>query len=384
MLLLRNGNIHLISGEIKSNTDILIEGKLIKKIGQALASKDVQFIDVSGKEVFAGFIAPCTSIGLIDFTNSRQGDNNETTDPITPQLNVKYALDKREINAQQYYYSGITAFGAAPGVNNIISGQVGVYNTAGQTIKDMCIKEFAALKGNFAISVKNAYGKRGAAPMTKMGIASILRNALLDAKQYLEKEEKTIDEKKETMGKILMGEVPFLVNASTAAEIDGISHIAQEFGLRLVIHNAFQPEKCAKAIMENHYPVLLGQLQTSGYAVSYKTDFSKIIEMQKQGAIIGLSNSGDAGFAGRETLLWSAIKMVQAGADAEDGIKMITIHNAIALGVDDIIGSLEENKQADIVIYDGHPLKTFKAKVEYSIIGGEIVYKNTGGFVKCC
>lgn len=384
MFLLKNGNVHFESGDVKNNTDILIEGRLIKEIGKDLNLEDVQVLDVSGKEVFAGFIAPCTSVGLIDFTNFKQGDNNETTDPITPHLNVKYALDKREITLQQYHYSGITAFGAAPGTQNIVSGQMGVYNTSGETIKKMCIKEFAALKGNFTNSVKLAYGKRGVTPMTKMGIAAILRNALLDAKQYLEKEEKPSNEKKESLVKVLKGEVPFLVNANTAAEIDAMIEIAQEFGIKLVIHNAYQPEKSEKTILENKYPVLLGQLHDSGYSVSYETDLAKIIVMQKKGATIGLSNSGDSGFAGRETLLWSAIKMVQAGADVEDVIKMITIHNAKALGVDDVIGSLEAKKQADIVVYNEHPLKTFRATVAYSIIAGEVVYKNAGGFEKCC
>lgn len=384
MLLIKGGNVHFKSGEVKSNTDILIEGSFIKKIGKDLEAIGEQVVDASGKEVYAGFIAPCTSIGLTDFSSMNMPDNNETTDTITPQLNVKYAIDRREIMMQQYHYTGITAFGAAPGVNNIIAGQMGVYNTAGETIKKMCIKEFAALKGNYTNEVKLAYGKRGIAPMTKMGIASILRKAFFEAKEYMEKDKKDFDEKKEVLVKILKKEVPFIVNAKTATEMNGIIEIAKEFDLRLVIHNAYQPEKCEKEIIENNYPVMLGQLHSMGFAVSYETNFSKIIEMQKKGVLICISNAGDSGPAGRETLLWSAIKMYQAGADAEEVIKMLTINNAKALGVDDIIGSLEENKQADIVIYNGHPIKSYQAEVEYSIVAGEIVYKRTGGFEKCC
>jgi imidazolonepropionase-like amidohydrolase len=63
---------------------------------------------------------------------------------------------------------------------------------------------------------------------------------------------------------------------------------------------------------------------------------------------------------------------------------MLTINAAKALGVDDIIGSLAEGKQADIVVYDGHPLKRYDASVSYSIVAGDVVYKSTGGFEKCC
>ncbi len=384
MLLIKGGDIHLETGGVQSQTDILIDGKTIRQIGKNLSAPAAQVIDASGKEVFPGFIAPCTSVGLIDFTDFKLGDYNETSDPLTPHLNVKDALDWREIALQQYHYTGITAFGAAPGANNVLSGQMGVYNTAGKSIKSMCIKEFAAVKGNFTGEVKQAYGKRGVAPMTKMGIASILRNAFIETREYMEKEEKPFDSKKEAMAAVLRREVPLVMNARTAAEINGIMGIAKEFDLRLVLHNAYQPEKCADAILESAVPVMLGQLQNSGLAVSYQTDLAKILWMQREGALICLSNSGDGGFAGRETLLWSAIRMTQAGAEPEEVLKMITINPAKALGVEDLIGSLAVGKQADIVVYNGHPLKTYQAFVEASIIAGEVVYQGTGEFEKCC
>ena len=73
MLLLKGGNVHLETGEVQTHTDILIEGKLIQKIGKDLQVPDAEVIDASGMEVFPGFIAPCTSVGLVDFTNFRQG-----------------------------------------------------------------------------------------------------------------------------------------------------------------------------------------------------------------------------------------------------------------------------------------------------------------------
>lgn len=383
MLLIQNGNIHLETGEVLSDADILVEGKQIKQIGKDLQAPGAQVIDASGREVLPGFIAPCTSVGLIDFTDFRHGDHNETSDPLTPHLNVKDALDRREVANQQDHYTGITAFGAAPGANNVLSGQMGVYNTAGATIKDMCLREFAAVKGNYSVDVKAAYGKRGVAPMTKMGIASILRTALIEARAYMEKEEKDYDARKEALVALLKREAPLVMNASSAAEINGIIGIAKEFDLRLVLHNAYQPEKCADAILAGGYPVMLGQLQSSGSAVSYETDLGQVLTMHRNGALICLSTSGDGGFAGRETLLWSAIRMVQAGAGPEEALQMITINPAKALGVEDQIGSLAEGKQADIVVYSAHPLVTFQAHVEAMIVAGEVVYQGTGEFVPC-
>ena len=385
MLLIQGGNVHLKTGKVEQ-MDILVEDGRIKAMGCDLSPdpSSAEIIDAEGKEVFPGFIVPCTSVGLVDYTSWTQGDNNETTDPLTPDLNVKYSLDRREVLLQQYYYSGITAFGAAPGATNVLAGQMGVYHTAGKSKKDMCIKEYAALKGNYCKTVKRAYGKKGVTPMTKMGMASILRNALIESKKYMETEDKAFDPKMEAMGKILSKEVPFMVTANTAPEINGILDIAREFDLKLVINSAYQPGRCQEAIMDQGIPVLLGQLQTMGYSVAYEMDYSKILGMLDKGALIGISNSGDSDMNGRETLLWSAIRLYQAGVDAEEVVKMMTINNAMALGVDDVIGSLEEGKLADLVIYNGHPVKTYQAFVECSVIAGKVVYQGRGGFEKCC
>ena len=101
------------------------------------------------------------------------------------------------------------------------------------------------------------------------------------------------------------------MNARSAAEISGIISIAREFDLHLVLHNAYQPEKCAAEILENNIPILLGQPQTNGYSTCYDTDFAALPKMIKDGAAVGLSTSGDDGFSGRETLLWAAIRLVQ-------------------------------------------------------------------------
>jgi len=56
----------------------------------------------------------------------------------------------------------------------------------------------------------------------------------------------------------------------------------------------------------------------------------------------------------------------------EDALKSITIWSAETLGVADRIGSLEEGKDADIVVWDGKPL-TFDSSPQVVLIDGKIV-----------
>lgn len=379
MILIKSGNIHL-ENKTLSNADILIEGEKILKVGKNLSSDFAKVIDASGKEVFPGFISPVTGVGLQDHGALAFSDVTETTDPIVPHLSVKYAIDKREITLQQYHYSGITAFGSAPGPQNLLFGLCCVYNTYGKTIKQMCIKEDFAVRGSFTSAVKNTYGATGA-PMTKMGMASMLRNAFIDAKNYGEKKDKPFDEKKETLLKMLRRQLPLIISVTTAPEIMAVISITKEFNLDTILLGAYQLDKCIDDVKEAGIKVILSDLYGMGNVVSYNTDLKRLASLLNDGFAFG---GATAITGGREELLWVGIKMCQYGADADKAINMLTINNARLLGVDNVIGSIEEGKQADIVIYSAHPLKTYDAHVECMLVKGEIAYEGNGGFEKCC
>ena len=92
--------------------DILVEGTKIRKIGKNLCEEDAEVIDATGKQVFPGFIDPHSSIGAMGIP-TRYRDNAETTNVINPDLSVKYAIDPDEVNAQEFYKSGITSVHSA-------------------------------------------------------------------------------------------------------------------------------------------------------------------------------------------------------------------------------------------------------------------------------
>ena len=108
MYVIKNGTIHTGTGEVLENYDILIEGKKIKKIEKNICEADAEIIDATGKQVFPGFIDPHSSIGAMGIP-TRYKDNAETTNVINPDLSVKYAIDPDEVNAQEFYKSGITS-----------------------------------------------------------------------------------------------------------------------------------------------------------------------------------------------------------------------------------------------------------------------------------
>ena len=61
---------------------------------------------------------------------------------------------------------------------------------------------------------------------------------------------------------------------------------------------------------------------------------------------------------------------------------MMTSVPAKILGIDDLTGSLQPGKRADLVIWSENPLTSYRAKVVKTLIAGEIVW--TEGDTKKC
>ena len=177
MYLIKNGAVHVGDGTILKDCDILTKGSTIQKIGRGLDCPEAEVVDASGCEVFPGFIDPHSMIGALGIP-SRSLDNQEKSDPITPELNVKYSVDPDELNGQEFYKSGITTVGLAPGNTNIMGGQIVVVKTAPMKMSRRIVKEKAALKCSVTASVKSVYGKQNKMPMTRMGSFWMLEEAI--------------------------------------------------------------------------------------------------------------------------------------------------------------------------------------------------------------
>ena len=98
-----------------------------------------------------------------------------------------------------------------------------------------------------------------------------------------------------------------------------------------------------------------------------------MVELDKRGVTVGLGT--DAPIVAVNTLIHHAGEAVREGCEVERALRMITINSAKILGIDDRVGSIEEGKDADIVLFKGLPAYNTNAKVIYTIIDGEVVYE---------
>ena len=114
-LALKGGTLLTISqGTIENGTIVIQKGKIIA-IGSGISiPTGIQVIDVTGKFVMPGIIDSHSHIALSDI--------NEATDPVTPQILMREALEPGSDSIKKTLAGGVTTVKTMHGSANVIGG----------------------------------------------------------------------------------------------------------------------------------------------------------------------------------------------------------------------------------------------------------------------
>ncbi|MBF4694488.1 amidohydrolase [Fusibacter ferrireducens] len=384
MLFIKNAEIYTMAGEIIADGCILIEAGKIKEIGVDLvAPLDATVVDASGKKVFPGFIDAHCHIGMWEEGIGFEGaDGNEMTDPVTPHLRAIDSINPRDEAFENAIKGGVTTAATGPGSANVIGGTFAVVKLHGDRIDDMVVNPSVAMKCAFGENPKRVYAEKKVTPTTRMGTAAKLRETLAKAVEYDKKikfagddvsKMPAYDMKLEAMLPVVRGEIPLKAHAHRADDIFTSIRIAKEFGVKLTLEHCTEGHLIADHLAKEGYFATIGPSlgSKSKFELNNKT-FDTPRAMVEAGCKIAIMT--DSPVIPLEYLPMCAGLAHKAGLDEMEALKCITVNPAEVLGVQDRIGSLEAGKDADIVIWDRHPFD-LQAKVEMTIVNGEIVYQ---------
>jgi len=383
MLLIKNGIIHTITGEVIKNGSILIDGKIIKKVGKNIEQNDdMKVIDAKGKIVTPGFIDSHSHLGLWESSIGFEGaDGNEAKDPITPHMRAIDAINPMDITFEEARNAGITSTATGPGSANIIGGTFIAIKTAkAKRVEDLIIKDPIAMKCAFGENPKNCYNNQNKMPTTRMAISALFRETLSKAKMYMEKleqaegdksKEPQFDAKLHALIPVLKKEIPIKAHAHRADDIFTAIRIAKEFDLKMTIDHTTEGHLIANELLEEGYPCIVGP--SFGHRSKFELK-EKSFETPKVLSEAGLdiAITTDSPVVPLDKLPLMAGLAFKEGMDKDAALKAITINPAKILEIDDMYGSIEVNKIADLVVLDKHPFEV-DAKVSHVIVSGEVV-----------
>ncbi|QUL98255.1 MAG: amidohydrolase [Candidatus Fermentithermobacillus carboniphilus] len=384
MLAIKNGKIFTVTGPVIEKGTILVENGKIVEVGENVSvPAGAEVVDASGKLIFPGFIDAHCHLGMWETAIGFEGDDgNEMTDPVTPHLRAIDGFNPLDDTVREAREGGVTACATGPGSANVIGGTFMAIKTVGDRVDDMVIKDPVAMKIAFGENPKRVYNSKNKMPMTRMGTAALLREALSKAKRYKEQIERAgddlskfpaFDAKLEALLPVLRGEIPLKAHAHRADDIFTALRIAKEFGVKITLDHCTEGHLIAGHIAKEGVPAIVGP------SFGHKTKFelkNKTFEtpgiLARAGIKVAITT--DSPVVPLETLPLMAGFAVKSGMDPEAALKAITINPAEIIGIQDRVGSLEPGKDADIAIFEGHPFE-IASKAWMVLIDGKVVFK---------
>lgn len=384
MLLIKNGIILTMAGNVYDEGSILINGSKIEKVAEKIDidESNIDVIDAKGMWVMPGLIESHCHIGILEEKKGIEGDDcNEMVEPITPYLKSIDAINPMDAAFHSAIKAGITSVMVGPGSSNVVGGQFAFIKTSGRKIDDMLVLEPAAMKIAFGENPKKNYSNQNVMPTTRMSIAYMLRKEIESAIQYKKDKDNAInnseeferDYEMECWLPVLEKKIPMKVHVHRADDILTAIRIAKEYGLDITLDHCTEGHFIVEEISQSGFPAIIGPTLASRNKIEVQyMDFKTVGILNKAGILVAVTTDHPVSLI--QYLPICAGLAVKEGLEMEEGLKTITINPAKICRVDGRVGSIEEGKDADIAIFDGNPMEVFTNTL-YTIIDGKVVYE---------
>ena len=380
---LRGATIHTVTNGVIENGTILFENGVIRAIGTDVEiPTGTRVVDVSGKHIYPGLIDAYSTVGISEIGSvDVSSDVNELGD-FNPNVRAEVAVNAESRHIGTTRSAGVLVTLTTPG-GGLISGMSSAMSLEGWDWEEMSMESAAALNVNWP-NPRGGRGGRGGRgrgfgpgpqepPPTYAEQVQQLKDFFAEARAYRDAtaagEDVRTDSRYTAMIPALDGEIPVVVSADGAAQINDAITWAQEEGVRLVIRGGGDAIHVADRLVANDIPVIL----TSTMAApgrdyeGYDGAYTMPARLHEAGVRFAIPGASGALYSNR--LPWEAGVAVALGLPEEEALKAVTINAAEFMGISDRVGSLEPGKQATLLITTGTPLD-MTSDIEQSYIQG--------------
>lgn len=374
-------------GRIDNGTVLLTNGK-VEAIGGAdlPIPADIAVYDGTGKYLTPGIIDIHSHLG--DYPSPSvpaHSDGNEATSPTTPEVWAEHSVWPQDPGfGRALTNGGVTTLQILPGSANLIGGRsVVLKNVPARTVQGMKFPGAPyGLKMACGENPKRVYGAKGRMPSTRMGNMAVDRQTWAKAAAYKKKldDGKTVDRDlaMETLAGVLSGEIRVQNHCYRADEMAQVIDMSHEFGYKVAaFHHAVEAYKIADLLQREGICAALWA-DWWGFKMEAWDGIQEniaIVDRPANSCAIVHSDSSE----GIQRLNQEAAKVManaaRAGMDIapERAIRWLTQNAARSLGVQDVTGTLQPGKAADVVLWNGNPFSVY-ALAEQVWIDGAHVY----------
>jgi imidazolonepropionase-like amidohydrolase len=377
---LMNGIIHIGNGKVIDNGILTFEEGKITSVGDARAVKidltGYKVINVTGKHVYPGLILANSNLGLSDINSVRATRDYNEVGEFTPNVRSQIAYNTDSEVIPTLRFNGILLAQVVP-QGGIITGTSSIMALEGWNWED------ATYIADDGIHLR--WPNVMSTPRWWMGETKSKKNENYDItvqriEQFLKHTRSYINQaqpeennlKLEAMRGVLEGKKILYVHANGKREIIESVNILERHGLKnLVVVGASDAYYVMDFLKDKNIPVLLSKVhrlpnrEEEDVDMPYKLPYL----LTEKGIIVGLTYSGS--LHSSRNLPFLAGTAAAYGLDKEEALKLITLNPAKILGIDSMTGSLDQGKDANIIVSEGDLLDMRTSKIRYAFIQGK-------------
>ncbi len=383
-LLIRNATVLTVTNGTMANTDILVRDGKIAQIGQGLsAPRGVETLDATGRYVMPGIVDAHSHIAISNV--------NEATSPVTAEVGVGDVLDPFDVALYRALAGGVTTSHVMHGSANVIGGQCEtIKHRYGVKVPAHLLMEGAPRTIKFALGENptRVHGRgSNIQPASRMGVEFVLRKAFTEAQRYREAWDRyeaargtnpraippPYDGRLEVIADILRGNLIIQCHSYRADEILMLMNVLRDFGVRRVnfqhVNEGFKiaPELAAFGASAS----IFSDWWAYKFEVYYSTAYNAAI-LTRNGVVTSINS--DSGELNRHLYHEAAKSQKYGDLTDDEALALITINPAKQLGIEDRVGSIEVGKEADLAIFNAHPLSVY-AIAQQTIVDGLVRFE---------
>ena len=381
LLFITHATIHVGNGNIINDGTIRINKGKIEKIGTNIpVPADVKVFDVKGKQVYPGLISAISNLGLKEVAGGVRGTNDyQELGSMNPSIRSIVAYNTASNVTNVLRSMGILLANIIPqdedGSNQLISGTSSVVQLDAWNYEDAAYKMDGQMHFNMPslVSRRSRFSQGPQEDPLKKALEQIesVKTFFKEAKAYLtESVHKETNLNYEATKNLFDKKQKFFVHCNSVKEMLLAIDFVKEFGFDVVIVGGADSWQIAPLLKQNNIPVILGQCHALPVANDDDVDqpFKTPYLLQKAGVLFAIADN-DGTTRGRN-LMYNAGTAASYGLSKEEALSAITFNAAKILGIDNITGTIEEGKDANIIVSEGDILDMEHSIVELAFIQG--------------
>lgn len=383
LLFITNATIHTGNGQIINNGTIKINNGKIEQAGTNISiPANEKVFDVKGKQVYPGLILCGTDLGLKEIGNAVRGSNdyNELGDwNSNIRSVVAYNTDSKIINTLKA--NGILLANVTPN-GSLISGSSTVVQLDAWNWEDATYKADNAMNFYMPGLLSRRLGFGGFAAQQQQGdpVKEALdkieevRNFFREAKAYMQESfHAETNIKFEGVKPLFEKKQKLFIHCNQVKQMLIAVDFVKEFGFNVVIVGGSESWQIAELLKQNNIAVILSQEHSLPATEDDDIDqpFKTPAMLQKAGVLFALNDDDES--SRYRNLPFNAGTASSYGLSKEEALQAITLNAAKILGIDDITGSIEVGKDANIIVSEGDILDMRTSIITDAFIQGRKV-----------